>query len=73
MLLPLCRGEEASAVADFNYILGMPLWSLSRERKDALLAQRDKKQAELKLLLGKSPKRLWREDLDELEVALKVR
>ena len=37
-------GEGSSsefAVPDFNYILNMNLWSLSREKKEALLAERE--------------------------------
>lgn len=64
--------DVARGAADYNYILGMPLWSLSKERKEDLLAQRDKKQAELATLMKKTNKDLWREDLDELEAALKV-
>ncbi|VDK31554.1 unnamed protein product [Taenia asiatica] len=63
--------DVARGAADYNYILGMPLWSLSKERKEDLLAQRDKKQAELATLMKKTNKDLWREDLDELEAAIK--
>ena len=44
--------DDASSVAsssasaggpDFNYLLGMALWSLSKEKKDELLKQRDEK------------------------------
>ncbi|KAF5401692.1 DNA topoisomerase II alpha [Paragonimus heterotremus] len=56
---------------DYNYILGMPLWSLSKERKDDLLAQRDTKQNELRSLRAKSASMLWREDLKILEEAYK--
>ncbi|KAK4474630.1 hypothetical protein MN116_001765 [Schistosoma mekongi] len=52
---------------DYNYILNMPLWSLTKERKDDLLAQRDAKQKELRILKSKSPSDLWREDLKKLE------
>ncbi|CAH8586237.1 unnamed protein product [Schistosoma turkestanicum] len=52
---------------DYNYILNMPLWSLTKERKDDLLAQRDAKQRELSILRSKSPSDLWREDLKKLE------
>uniref|UniRef100_A0A3Q0KH18 DNA topoisomerase 2 n=1 Tax=Schistosoma mansoni TaxID=6183 RepID=A0A3Q0KH18_SCHMA len=52
---------------DYNYILNMPLWSLTKERKDDLLAQRDAKQKELLILKSKSPSDLWREDLKKLE------
>lgn len=64
--------QTASAAADYNYILGMPLWSLTRERKDDLLSQRDRKQAELATLTKKTNKTLWREDLDDLEAAILV-
>ncbi len=66
------ESDQAAAAADYNYILGMPLWSLTRERKDDLLAQRDKKQAELSALLKKTNKDLWREDLNDLEEAIKA-
>lgn len=65
------EGDVSRGAADYNYILGMPLWSLSKERKDDLLAQRDKKRAELATLLKKTNKDIWREDLDELECAIK--
>lgn len=57
---------------DYNYILNMPLWSLSKERKDDLLSQRDAKQAELRALRSKTATILWREDLKNLEEAYKV-
>ncbi|XP_077974403.1 DNA topoisomerase 2-alpha-like isoform X4 [Styela clava] len=56
--------EESDPSADFNYILGMPLWSLSREKKDDLLKQRDAKQKELDDLTRKTPSKLWQDDLD---------
>ncbi|XP_032242612.2 DNA topoisomerase 2-alpha isoform X2 [Nematostella vectensis] len=49
---------------DFNYLLNMSMWSLSQEKKDELLKQRDQKAAELEDLRKKSPKDLWNEDLD---------
>ncbi|VDN98819.1 unnamed protein product [Rodentolepis nana] len=70
----VAEGDEthvSKLATDYNYILGMPLWSLSKERKDDLLAQRDKKRAELKVIMEKSNKDLWRDDLKELEAAIK--
>ena len=94
--------EVEEGAKDFNYILNMPLWSLSKERKEALLKQvhshcicnisrciysvislilailiffhqRDDKIAELEALKLKTPKDLWRTDLDafleELDVS----
>ena len=34
---------ETSGEADFNYILNLPLWSLTKERKDELLKQGESK------------------------------
>ncbi|KAH6946897.1 hypothetical protein HPB50_015967 [Hyalomma asiaticum] len=60
----------------YNYLLGMPLWSLTRERKDDLLRKRDEKRDELEALRRKTPENLWEEDLvaflaklDEVEQA----
>ncbi|XP_015259935.1 PREDICTED: DNA topoisomerase 2-beta [Cyprinodon variegatus] len=48
---------------NFNYILNMPLWCLTKEKVDELLKQRDQKRAELNDLQRKSPEDLWKEDL----------
>ncbi|XP_076242907.1 DNA topoisomerase 2 [Calliopsis andreniformis] len=62
--------ESASTAAianeNFDYLLGMTLWSLTKERKDELLRQRDEKIAELKRLQARTPVSLWKEDLDNL-------
>ncbi|XP_046874585.1 DNA topoisomerase 2-beta isoform X2 [Hypomesus transpacificus] len=56
---------------NFNYILNMPLWCLSKEKVDELLKQRDHKKSELGDLQRKSPDDLWKGDLavfvEELE------
>ncbi|KAG8228870.1 hypothetical protein J437_LFUL007607 [Ladona fulva] len=49
---------------DYDYLLGMTMWSLTKERKDELLKKRDEKQQELRILQAKPPSQLWREDLD---------
>ncbi|BFZ22006.1 hypothetical protein BsWGS_25045 [Bradybaena similaris] len=61
---------EDSSGPDFNYILSMPLWNLTKEKKEELCKQRDKKAEELRVLKKKTPKDLWREDLDALLVVL---
>ncbi|XP_039209913.1 DNA topoisomerase 2-alpha [Crotalus tigris] len=57
---------------DFNYLLNMPLWYLTKEKKDELCKQRDNKEMELENLKQKNPIDLWREDLaafiEELDV-----
>ncbi|XP_054285713.1 DNA topoisomerase 2-like [Macrosteles quadrilineatus] len=51
---------------DYDYLLGMTMWSLTKEKKDELLRKRDEKQTELRVLQAKTPKDLWTEDLDVL-------
>jgi len=51
---------------NFDYLLGMTMWSLTREKKEDLLRQRDEKIAELKRLQARTPIDLWKEDLDNL-------
>ncbi|KAL1432034.1 hypothetical protein MTO96_013397 [Rhipicephalus appendiculatus] len=57
------RDKDGGSV-HYNYLLGMPLWSLTMERKDDLLKKRDEKREELEVLRRKSPENLWEEDLD---------
>lgn len=37
--------SDISTGPDFNYILSMPLWNLTKEKKDELCKQRDAKVA----------------------------
>lgn len=57
--------NSKSTISNYDYLLGMQIWSLTKERYDKLLSQRDNKESELTILLGKSAKDLWNEDLDE--------
>jgi DNA topoisomerase-2 len=51
-------------MSDFDYLLGMPIWSLTKEKIAKLKEQAGDKEDELKRLLEKSPKDLWNADLD---------
>lgn len=53
----------SSSGPNFNYILNMPLWCLTKEKVDELLKQRDLKKAELNELQRKCSEDLWKEDL----------
>ncbi|XP_066487440.1 DNA topoisomerase 2-alpha [Tiliqua scincoides] len=67
------ENESATATGpDFNYLLNMPLWYLTKEKKDELCKQRDDKETELENLKRKSPDDLWKEDLAALVEALDV-
>lgn len=58
-------GEEGESVADYDYLLGMAIWSLTKEKIAKLKEQADNKEVELKNLLEKSAQSLWNADLDE--------
>ncbi|KAM4622820.1 DNA topoisomerase 2-alpha [Discoglossus pictus] len=54
---------ESATGPDFNYLLNMPMWYLTKEKKDELCKQRDTKITELEDLRKKSPSDLWKGDL----------
>lgn len=56
--------EEEESQGDFDYLLGMAIWSLTKEKIARLNAQAGDKETELLALLEKSPKDLWNTDLD---------
>ncbi|XP_056255731.1 DNA topoisomerase 2-beta isoform X2 [Seriola aureovittata] len=53
----------SSSGPNFNYILNMPLWCLTKEKVEELLKQRDQKRGELNDLQRKNSEDLWKEDL----------
>ena len=60
-----CQDDsETQSGPDYNYLLNMMLWYLTKEKKDELLKQRDAKAKELSKLRKMTPPLLWRADLD---------
>ena len=60
------------ALADtYDYLLNMPLMSLTRERHAALLNEKAAKEEELRALEATTAKKLWLGDLDRLEATLR--
>lgn len=56
--------KSGESMADYDYLLGMPIWSLTKEKIAKLKEQAGDKEQELLKLLEKSPKDLWNRDLD---------
>lgn len=56
--------EAAGAVTDFDYLLGMAIYSLTRERIEKLENQAREKEDELLAMLKRSPQDLWNADLN---------
>ncbi len=51
--------EDISADSDYDYLLNMAIYNLTKEKVDKLLKERDGKEEELKTLIGRSPQNLW--------------
>jgi len=63
--------EEASAEkSDYDYLLGMNLWSLTQEKVDEIKKQLKIKEDELKELKKKTIEQFWDLDLDALSACL---
>lgn len=54
----------AVKIGDYDYLLDMPMRSLTYEKKEELLRKRDAKMQEYAILCGKTPSDLWKEDLE---------
>lgn len=50
---------------NYDYLLGMKIWALTKERYEKLMKQMQEKQTELERLLKLSAKDLWEIDLDD--------
>ncbi len=55
---------NGNSLADYDYLLGMPIWSLTKEKIAKLNEQAGDKEKELFALLQKTPIDLWNADLD---------
>ncbi|KAG8951584.1 DNA topoisomerase 2 [Tulasnella sp. 424] len=61
--------EEEAATGtsnDYDYLLGMALWSLTDEKVAKLLRERDLKEQELNVLLAVKPSEIWENDLEKV-------
>ncbi|CAK9036442.1 DNA topoisomerase 2 (DNA topoisomerase II) [Durusdinium trenchii] len=64
---PSASSKETQAKepkSGFDYLLGMPIWSLTWERVEDLRKQLKEKTAELTDLQNSTPEALWEKDLD---------
>ncbi|KNG44874.1 type II DNA topoisomerase [Stemphylium lycopersici] len=56
--------EVEVSANDYDYLLGMAIWSLTQERVEKLLKQLGEKQEEIDTLIKLSPKDIWTVDLE---------
>ncbi|KAK8864520.1 hypothetical protein IAR55_001770 [Kwoniella newhampshirensis] len=56
--------EDEGLASDYDYLLGMAIWSLTAEKVEKLIVERDGKEQELIELLKLTPQDIWNRDLD---------
>ncbi|CCM06356.1 uncharacterized protein FIBRA_08613 [Fibroporia radiculosa] len=54
----------AGSASDFDYLLGMAIWSLTKEKMEKLRQQAKQTEGELLILLERTPIQIWQCDLD---------
>ncbi|CAM1294747.1 TOP2B (predicted), partial [Pycnogonum litorale] len=64
--------NDSGSGPDFDYLLGMTMWSLTEERKNDLLKKRDAKIEELEALKKLSPSDMWKADLNNFMEELDI-
>jgi DNA topoisomerase-2 len=62
--------EEEIPIKDYDYLLSMPLWSLTEEKIEELIRQMKNKKEEHDILIQKHHFELWENDLAEFLDAL---
>lgn len=70
---PPIDNEDSVPHSSYDYLLGMSLWSLTKEKVDNLLLEVSNKRDELIILKKTSPEQMWDSDLVELLAALDER
>jgi DNA topoisomerase II len=60
---------ESNLRLGYEYLLSMPLWSLTYEKVEELKREHSEKESELNVILRVSPEEMWKRDLDILEEA----
>lgn len=57
--------NESESKREYDYLLSMPIWNLTTEKKDEILKQQKTKGEELARLKAKTANQLWMDDLDQ--------
>ena len=59
--------DNSGNFSGYHYLIGMPIYSLTKEEYQRLLAEKGKVEDELSILKKKTIEEIWEEELDELE------
>jgi len=70
LLARLDIDEEVVKVSEYDYLLGMPLWTLTEEKIVDLESQKAQKEAQIKELEEYTELQIWEKELDEFIASL---
>jgi DNA topoisomerase-2 len=59
--------DPIESIKDYDYLLNMPIYSLTKEKVERLLKDKEEAQKELEILLSRTPHDLWEIDLKNVE------
>ncbi|CRH03817.1 DNA topoisomerase II, putative [Plasmodium relictum] len=60
------------SLKDYDYLLGMPIYSLTLEKVEELLAQHKEKERELEILKNITIETMWLKDIEKVEEAVEL-
>lgn len=66
------EGEGAINGLDFDYLLKMAIWSLTKEKIEKMKEAKFQKEDDIKILEAKHIHEIWNEDLDQFEEQLRL-
>jgi DNA topoisomerase-2 len=66
------EGVRSISARDYEYLLSIPISSMTREKVHELYAETSKLEEKIKEVRGATPRLLWMKDLDALEAELDV-
>lgn len=66
------KPKELNPMTGYDYLLKMPIHSLTAEKVAEIMQQKEDKEQELKHLQAKPVKEFWRDDLNEVEIAIQA-
>jgi len=65
------KQRNDSSYGSYDFLIGMPIYNLTKEKVDELLKEKENLETELTLMKSKNDKSIWEEDLKLFEVEYK--
>ena len=61
------KQRNDSSYGSYDFLIGMPIYNLTKEKVDELLKEKENVETELSIMKSKTDKLLWEEDLKSFE------